>query len=262
MQIFSNEMKKLYRERNIVANQISVVKEEFLSTVNELATINSITTSYTESVISEKSSELSQLTLSSSALGKLKLGTMSQTSSKTASTLTSSSEPKSTLTSTSETTSTLTTGSSIDTELIQYEVEKKPSNENLPNSWKAVSEYDEFWSAWENGSDIEKIKTAMNKIQDVFEQIHLPEPPLALVQNQTKSPVVATPIDGPTPSDQQKSRSQRKPTVAPSRREHINEQEFEYFEDEHVSVEDFDLYDCDIGDMEHEAIEYYDSDYY
>ena len=104
----------------------------------------------------------------------------------------------------------------------------------------------------------------MDKIQDVFEQIHLPEPPLALVQNQIKSPVVATPTDCPTPSDQQKSRSQRKPTVDPSRREHINEQEFEDFEDEHVSVEDFDgdLYDCDIGDMEHEAIEYYDSDYY
>ena len=243
------------------------MKEEFLSTVNELATINSITTPYTESVISEKSSELSQLTLSSSALGKLKLGTMSQMSSETASTLTSSSEPKSTLTSTSETTSTLTTGSSIDTELIQYDVEKKPSNENLPNSWKAVSEYDEFWSAWENGSDIGKIKTAMDIIQDVFEQIHLQEPPLALVQNQTKSPVVATLTDRPISSDQQKSRSQRKPTVAPSEREHINEQEFEEFvefEDEHISVEDFDddLYDCDIGDIEHEAIEYYDSDNY
>ena len=246
-------------------SEISIVKEEFLSTVNELATINSITTpSYTESVASEK---LSELTLSSSALGELKLGTMSQTSSKTTSTLTSA----------HETSSTLTTGSSIDTNLIQYDVEKRPPNENLPNSWKAVSEYEEFWSAWEDGSDIEQIKTAMNKIQDVFEQIHLPEPPLALVQNQTKSPVVATPTDCATSSDQRKSRNQRKSTVAPSGREHINEQkfeefvefedeqEFEEFEDEHVSAEDVhdDLYDCDIDDMEHGANEWsYDSDYY
>ena len=223
------------------------MKEEFLSTVNELATINSITTPYTESVISEKSSELSQLTLSSSALGKLKLGTMSQMSSETASTLTSSSEPKSTLTSTSETTSTLTTGSSIDTNLIQYEVEKKPSNENLPNSWKAVSEYDEFWSAWENGSDIEKIKTAMNKIQDVFEQIHLPEPPLPLVQNRTESSVVATPTDCPISSDQQECPHLQKLTLSPLGHHHINEQDNEEFEESEDKLNDSD--NCDIGDI-------------
>ena len=203
------------------------MKEEFLSTVNELATINSITTPYTESVISEKSSESSQLTLSSSALDKLKFGAMSQTS--------------------SETTSTLTTGSSIDTNLIQYEVEKKPSNENLPNSWKAVSEYDEFWSAWENGSDIEKIKTAMNKIQDVFEQIHLPEPPLPLVQNRTESSVVATPTDCPISSDQQECPHLQKLTLSPLGHHHINEQDNEEFEESEDKLNDSD--NCDIGDI-------------
>ena len=221
------QAENLYRESNIVESEITIVKEEFLSTVNELATINSITTPYTESVISEKSSESSQLTLSSSALDKLKFGAMSQTS--------------------SETTSTLTTGSSIDTNLIQYEVEKKPSNENLPNSWKAVSEYDEFWSAWENGSDIEKIKTAMNKIQDVFEQIHLPEPPLPLVQNRTESSVVATPTDCPISSDQQECPHLQKLTLSPLGHHHINEQDNEEFEESEDKLNDSD--NCDIGDI-------------
>ena len=186
-------MNNLHRESNFDEDEIVILKEEFLSTVNDnnnslsttneynetnsLATINSNSTPYTESITSEVSSVR---TLSSSALEKRYKFTPSSEIS-------------------CETTTTLASGTSTDPEIsseisrdpadIQFEVEKEPSNDNVEkssNSWKAVSEYEEFWNAWENGHDLEKMDTAMNKIQEVFEKVHLPEPRLPTVPKSTK----------------------------------------------------------------------------
>ena len=186
-------MKNLHRD--IYENEISILEEEFLSLndnnnnlsfLNEyenksVSTINSIATPYTESVLSEKNSEN---TWSSSRVDKLELCTLGQTSSGTTSTPTSgeSIDPE---TVASERNSVNTLSSSG---LQNMQFSSTTSSETIPGrsidpeGWKAISEYEDFWKAWENGQDIEKINTSINKIQDVFEKVHLPEPPLPTKQ--------------------------------------------------------------------------------
>ena len=181
--------------RDIYENEISILEEEFLSLndnnnnlsfLNEyenksVSTINSIATPYTESVLSEQNSEN---TWSSSRVDKLQLCTLGQTSSGTMSTSTSrkSIDPE---TVASERNSVNTLSSSG---LQNMQFSSTASSETIPGrsidpeGWKAISEYEDFWKAWENGQDIEKINTSINKIQDVFEKVHLPEPPLPTKQ--------------------------------------------------------------------------------
>ena len=184
-------MKNLYRD--IYENEISILEEEFLSLndnnnnlsfLNEFenkSTITSIGTQYTESVVSEKNSEN---TWSSSRVDELQLCSLGQTSSGTMSTSTSrkSIDPE---TVASERNSVNTLSSSG---LQNMQFSSTTSSETIPGrsidpeGWKAISEYEDFWKAWENGQDIEKINTSINKIQDVFEKVHLPEPPLPTKQ--------------------------------------------------------------------------------
>ena len=185
------KLKNLYRD--IYENEISILEEEFLSLndnnnnlsyLNEYenkSTITSIDTPYTESVVSEKNSEN---TWSSSRVDKLQLCTLGQTSSGTTSTSTSgeSIDPE-TVASERNSVNTL---SSSGLQNMQFSStaspEMIPGRSIDPDGWKAISEYEDFWKAWENGEDIEKINTSINKIQDVFELVHLPEPPLPTKQ--------------------------------------------------------------------------------
>ena len=223
-------MKNLYRD--IYENEISILEEEFisvndnnnnLSSSNEYenkseSTIASIATSYTESVVSEK---ISENTWSSSRVNELKLRSLGQTSSETsksidsetvvseqnsANTLSSSGLQNMQLSST--TTSEIIPGRSIDSE-----------------GWKAISEYEDFWKAWENGQDIEKIDMSINKIQDVFEKVHLPEPPLP--KKQTGNDTIPVEIDNaktrvPKPTPTQPSVTNDYPAILDNDNAHFN----------------------------------------
>lgn len=177
---FIDFMKRVL-QRDIYKDKISILKEEFVNNIasltNENSTVSTFSsiresTRYEESLISNKNSKL---TWSQSTIDKLKLCSLGETSSETISTLTTSE-------SSSDKISTLNSGESIDPENIQFQIEKKPSYDDLPNSWKAISEYEDFWKAWENGHDIDKIDISISKIQNVFENVHLPEPPLPTKQ--------------------------------------------------------------------------------
>ena len=166
-----------------------------------VSTIPSIATSYTESVVSEKNSEN---TWSSSRVDKLKLCSLGQTSSETS----TSEKSIDSETVVSEKNSVNTLSSSGLEEMLfssttSSETMSKKSVD--PEGWKGIPEYEDFWKAWENGQDIEKIDISINKIQDVFEKVHLPEPPLPTKQIGTDAiPVennnVKTRVPKPTPT--------------------------------------------------------------
>ena len=176
-------------QRDIYENQISILEEEFmsvndnnnnLSSSNEyenksVSTITSIATSYTESVVSEKNSEN---TWSSSRVDKLKLRSLEQTSSETSKSIDSE-----TVVSEQNSANTLSSSGLEEMQFSSTTSSETMSRKSVdPEGWKGIPEYEDFWKAWENGQDIEKIDMSINKIQDVFEKVHLPEPPLPTKQ--------------------------------------------------------------------------------
>ena len=183
-------MINLYRD--IYENEISILEEEFMSVNNNnnnlslsmsneyesVSTITSIVTPYTESVVSEKSSEN---TLSSSGLQKIQFCPLEQSS-----TFGKSSDPE-TVISEQNSENTLSSSGLQNIQFALTTISETMPKEKLidADGWKAISEYEDFWNAWENGQDIEKIDISINKIQDVFEKVHLPEPPLPTKQTET-----------------------------------------------------------------------------
>ena len=143
-----------------------------------LSTITSIGTPYTESIVSEK---ISENTWSSSRVDKLKLRSLGQTSSETSTS--EKSIDSETVVSEKNSVNTLSSSGLEEMQFSSTTSSEIMSRKSVdPEGWKGIPEYEDFWKAWENGLDIEKIDMSINKIQDVFEKIHLPEPPLPTKQ--------------------------------------------------------------------------------
>ena len=139
-----------------------------------LSTITSIGTPYTESIVSEK---ISENTWSSSRVDKLKLRSLGQTSSETSTS--EKSIDSETVVSEQNSVNTLSSSGLEEMHFSSTTSSETMSKKSVdPEGWKGIPEYEDFWKAWENGLDIEKIDMSINKIQDVFEKVHLPEPPL------------------------------------------------------------------------------------
>ena len=129
-----------------------------------VSTITSIGTPYTESIVSEK---ISENTWSSSRVDKLKLRSLGQTSCEDSTS--EKSLDSETVVSEQNSTNTLSSSGLEEMQFSSTSSSETMSRKSVdPEGWKGIPEYEDFWKAWENGQDIEKIDMSINKIQDVF----------------------------------------------------------------------------------------------